>query len=66
MGLSMEFLNGWRSDAEMGHNVDREPLCLPMTSDLMAEWLVGRYFTLTIVMGVQTSHVMLMVLAAEF
>ena len=39
---SIEFLNGCKREAEMGHslslngNVDGEPLCLAMTSGLMA------------------------------
>ena len=42
MGRSIEFLNGCKRDAEMRHSlslngeVDGEPLCLAMTSGLMA------------------------------
>lgn len=42
MGLSKEFLNGCKREAEMGHSVSlkdvegEDPLCLAMTSGLMA------------------------------
>jgi hypothetical protein len=42
MGSSSEFLNGCKREGEMGHSlslngdVDGEPLCLAMTSGLMA------------------------------